>query len=245
MGKDLRPLIEWSAVQSCFDDPIFDRAATAELLLAVGPPSRPDGMPIERVQAELREITASFAFDRWHELQPSASVAEGEASKLAQACRLVLSVAGMEGEPTRDALLPLFGPGGLFAAAALRGEASGEAATMNAFRAVWLLGQDADKMAEVARKRKAMQAPFKGRGRGEERAIKRLVSHLSSLYWLTWVCRPGVTRNVQGEAGGPFVRLLALVNEALKLRGVDHLRTPDALAKVWERLPDDEKLKFG
>lgn len=239
---DLRPRIGWKAVQSCFDNPIFDAAGTAELLMAVGRPVSAEGLSIERVQDELREITAHFAFDRYQELAPSTSNQDAQMANLAQALSIALETVGFEGEPSNESLLPMFGPGALFAAAKLRGEASGEGATMNALRAVWLLRQDALKVREIYGNRRTIAGQRKGRS--EERAIKRLAAYLSDLYWLTWVEAPGVALNDEGGPNSPFMRLFARVQGALFERGVDHSRTAASLAQVWHRLDDSDKLKF-
>ena len=241
-ADDLRPPIAWEAVQSCFDDPIFNASRTAELLLSVGRPVHGNGLPLERVQDELREITAGFAFNRWSEIQPSASKQDAQAAKLSQALRLALETAGIVGEPTPEALLPMFKGGGLYAAAAMRGEPKGEAATMNALRAVWVLCQDADKMREVYAKRRAMNVERKGRPEG--RAIKRLAADLTTLHWLTWLDNATISLTDDGEASSPFLRLFVAVQDALHRRGVDNYRSPESLAQAWCRLDDHDKLRF-
>lgn len=238
----VRPRIEWKAVQSCFDDPIFTPARTAELLLAVGRPGHGSGLPPERVAEELREITAHFAFNRYHELQPSTSAQDAQMAKFAQALDLAMRAAGFEKEPNADDLLPMFGRGGLFAVAALRGEASGEAATMNAFLAVWLLRQDALKMREIYEKRRVINGTQ--RGRSEERAIKQLAADLSTLYWLTWIASPGVALTNDGQPNSPFMRMFVGVQRALQERIGEPRHAPPALAQVWHRLEEIDKVKF-
>jgi hypothetical protein len=239
---DLRPTIEWQAVQSCFDEPIFTPARTAELLFAVGRLVHGNGLPPERVQEELREITANFAFNRYQELQPTTSKRDAQAAKLAQALGLALETLGFDGEPTPDDLLPMFGRGGLFAAAAMRGEPKGEAATMNAARALRLMRQDALKLREIYSKRQRMGGAQ--RGRQEERAIKMLARDLSALYWLTWVESPGVALTDEGQPNSPFMRLFVGVQKALQERIGEPRHEPAALAQVWHRLSEADKLKF-
>lgn len=258
MSQELRPPFEWSAVQGFYDAPLFDEAKVREMLVAVGPPNDAnDKLPA--VAHALNEIAKVFAFDRWREAQPSSSKEEAQAKRLELACRSVLEIVGIgDQEPSPDNLLPMFGPGGLYGAAALRGEPSGKAAVLNALRGVWLLRQDAEKLAEIAAKRQRMNPPKAGRP--EERSIKRLVAGLSSIYFDVWGKVPTVVRAkaatqqagretlVGGEVVGPFVRFLVEVTTAIqeKLGGPRTFYfSADSLAKAWERLEDDEKLRFG
>lgn len=238
MARELRPQFEWSQVVSCYDDPVFDDTAVKALFLAVGPP--PGGYEkVHAVASALRELTANFAFDLWGESQPSASVEEVEAQRVAEACRRLLQIVGIDGEdePTLEAVHPFFGRGGLFASAALRGEASGQAAVMNALRSVHFLRIDAERMASIRQKR-----PRRGRGRPPAVALSKLVAGLSELYLDVWRREPGISRGLSGEAGGAFVRLMLAVTDAVKARLGHHSLavTPESLTAIWRGLePED------
>ena len=252
MGKDLRPPFDWAAVQSCFDQPIYDASGLRELFLVVGPP-RDGTEAAAAAEFDLRELTAGFAFELWVEAQPSASREEVEARRLAEACRRVLAIAGTdEAEPGAETVHPFFGAGGLYAAASVRlgndgpaAQSAGEASVIAALRAVYLLRQDALKMEEIAARRQRLVPPK--RGRSEARSIKKLVAGLAGLYWAVWHREPGIVRDVNGEPGGPFVRLLVHVVGAVQARlgGPQAFHfTPASLAKTWERLPPEEKMKW-
>jgi hypothetical protein len=169
---------------------------------------------------------------------------QAEALRLAAACRAVLDIVGVgENEPTPENLHPTFGPGGLFGAAALRGEASGKAATMNNLRALHLLRLDALQMAEQAGKSLAMKPPEAGRK--ASRAISGLVRDLSHLYFDVWERLPAISRaKGSNESSGPLVRLMVPVANALMARGCRFYASPDSLAQYWRRLPRDEKLRL-
>jgi hypothetical protein len=230
----------WSKVQSCFERPLFDRGRVLELFSQIG---RPDdhAEKVDKVVSSLNYISANFAFDLWRERQPSSAAEESEARRLAETCRLLLKIIGSgDADPTPENIHPFFGNGGLYAAAKERGEANGRAATMNALRAVHLLQVDAERLVEIASKRRAMKPLPKGRP--EARAMKHLVESLAHLYAETWERNPGIA--LQPKAG-PFVHLLVEVASALRQRLGNHAFsfTPESLAKVWRDLPEDQKSK--
>lgn len=231
------------AYLSVFEVPLFDAAAVRELFVAVGPPDDAADKA-EAVAFRLSEIAKSCAFDLFHEAQARTPERERGAKAMVAACDKLLEVAGLAND---GELLPMFGQGGLFAAAALRGEARGEAATMNALHAVKLLRQDAAKMLEVEGKRRAMSGPK--RGRPESRAMRRMVADMSALYERVWERAPGISngpsddpRRVSEEPSGPLMRLMLDLVAKLRARGVRVSASPDSLRAVWRRVPDDEKM---
>jgi hypothetical protein len=253
-GKDLRPPVEWAAVQSFYDEPLFDEARVRELLVSAALPDKSaDKLPA--ITFALNELAKGFAFDRWNEAQPSSSKEEIRAQRLALACLSILEIVGSGGEePTPENILPMFGSGGLYGTAALRGEPSGKAAVLNALRGVWLLRQDAGKLVEITRKRQRMDPPKAGRPEGK--SIKRLLTGLSALYFEVWGKAPTVIRAkassqkagrstlIGGESVGPFVSFIVGVTTAIqhKLGGPRTFYfTADSLAKAWERLDEDEE----
>jgi hypothetical protein len=215
--------------------PLYDAASARELLISIGPPEDARDKA-EAIGHVLTELGKSFAFALWAEVQASTPEREKQAKRLADACRNVLQIAGVAdgGE-----LLEMFGGRGLFAAAYGRGEPSGQAATMDALRAVDLLRQDALKMLEIEGKRRRMKAPK--RGRPESAAMQKLVRELSCFYEKLWLRTPGVSSG-DSEPSGPLMRLMLDVTGKLRARGIRFTSTPDSLRKVWQRLADQEKM---
>lgn len=252
MRRDLRPALEWEAVRSCIDRPLFDRAMVLDLFSHVG---RPDahGDWVEAVGVSLNDIAISFALDLWEEAQPSATAAGIQARRLAEACSQALEIAGCgEAEPTPENIHPFFGVGGLYAAAAVRSAAhgaisaiganrsdSGQASTMNALRAIHLLRLDALLMAEVVDRRQRLKPA--AHHRPVKAATRQMVANLARLYAGTWQRDPGISL----EPPGPFVRLMVQVSTELKKRlGKNSFTfTAESLAKIWRDLPDDKKGK--
>ena len=245
--KALEPPFDWALVAGLFAEPLFDAASVTELFVAVGAPANA-AQKAEAAAAKLSDIGATFAFDLWREAQPRSDHEGAAAMRVAAACEAILTLTGVgtNAEPSPDALFPTFGPGGLFASAAIRGEPSGKAATMNALRAVYLLRLDALKMAEVRSKRTAMK-PAKA-GRSESGAIKRLVAALSAFYFDVWATVPTVSRSKanasSGMLTGRFVRLLSEVNKALLARGLIYYATDESLVQHWRTLAPDERLRL-
>ena len=232
MGKV--PTFPRESMLSLYAEPLYDISAIRELLMLVGPP--PDATDVaEAVAFPLNELGKAFAFDLYGEVQASTPQREKEAKRLADACARVLAIAGVAdgGE-----LFPIFAEGGLFAAAHIRGEAQGKAATMNALRAVDLLQQDALMMLEVEGKRRRMKPPQ--RGRPVNKALDKLVRDLSCMFENLWGRAPGVSGG--DDPSGPFLRLMVNVTDRLRARGIRFSSSPDSLRKVWQRLPDDEKM---
>lgn len=62
MSKDLRPPFGWAAVQSCFDEPIYDAKAVKELFLSLGAPAE-ESAAVAAAEFALRELTAGLGFD--------------------------------------------------------------------------------------------------------------------------------------------------------------------------------------
>jgi hypothetical protein len=240
----LEPMaFDWAVVEALQFEPLYDAARALELMVAVGPPSDAKDKA-EKVAARLSLIGFNFAFDLWRESRPSVTDKQAEALRLAAALRVALEIVGVgEDEPTLDNLHPTFGPGGLFGAAALRGEPSGKAATMNNLRALHLLRLDALRMAEQAGKSLAMKAP--ATGRPTSRAISGLVRDLAALYFDVWEWLPAISRaKGSNAASGPLVRLMVPVADALRARGCRFYASGDSLAQYWRRLPADEKLRL-
>lgn len=222
------------AVHSLFERPLYDSAAARELIMAVGPSNVPDA---EALAHAISELASGFAFDLWREMQESTPEREKQFKQLLAACQKVLKVAGVAdgGE-----LLPVFGQGGLFAAAHIRGEARGEAATMNALRAVDLLRQDAATMLEILGKRRVMDSPK--RGRPEVAALNKLVRDLSCLYERVWRRTPGISKGREAEPCGPLVTLMVQVIDRVRSRGIKVNASRDSLRAIWRRLEDAEKM---
>jgi hypothetical protein len=231
----LTPPFGRPAMQSLYDESLYDDAAVRELFMAVGRPVG-DADKVTAVAHRLTEIGKAFAFKLFDEVQATTPEREKEARRLAAACNKVLAIVGVKdgGE-----LLPMFGSGGLFAAANLRGKPNGEAATLNALRAVDLLRQDSLKMLEIEGKRRAMKKPKAGRP--EDVAMQHLVRDLSRLYEDVWERSPGVS-NGDDEPSGPLMRLMLDVIKRLRIRGLRFGATKDGLRKVWQRLDPDEKM---
>lgn len=247
MADNLTPPFDWALVSGLLAEPLFDAPRVTELFLAVGAPSDA-AEKLEAAAFQLSEIANAFAFDLWREVQPSSDKEGTAALRVAAACEAVLRLTGVgtDAEPSPDALLASFGPGGLFAAANLRGEPSGKAATMNELRAVYLLRLDALKVAEIRAKRSAMK-PAKA-GRKESRALKRLVASLSAFYFDVWGDVPTVSRSKAkasvGAVSGRFVRLLSEVNKALQATGLRYYATDESLVQHWRSLDPDERLRL-
>ena len=247
MADDLTPPFHWALVAGTLAEPLFDAPRVTELVLAVGAPSDA-GERVEGAAFQLSEIAKAFAFDLWREVQPSSDKEGTAALRVAAACEAVLRLTGVgtDAEPSPDALLPSFGPGGLFAAANLRGEPSGKVATMDELRAVYLLRLDALKMAEIRAKRSAMKPAKAGRKRSA--ALKRLVASLSAFYFDVWGDVPTVSRSKAkasvGAVSGRFVRLLSEVNKALQATGLRYYATDESLVQHWRSLDPDERLRF-
>lgn len=134
----------------------------------------------------------------------------------------------------------MFGGGGLFAAANIRGEPRGEAATMNALRAVEHLRQDALKMLEVEGKRRRMKGVKAGRP--EVKAMRRLVRDLSCLYERVWCETPGISTGDKAEPCGPLIRLMLDVVKRLRSRGLRVNASADSLRSIWRSLDDEDKM---
>jgi len=237
MGRDLTPTVDREAMLGLFDEaPLYDETAVRELFVSVGPP--PDAAAkAEAAAFRLSELGKSFAFALYGQSTPSVVERERQARQLAKACESVLRLTGVhEGGD----LLPMFAQGGLFAAASIRGEPSGKAATMNALRAVDLLRQDALKLVEIEGKRRGMSPPRPGRP--EDVATQRLVRDLSCFYETVWQREPGTSTGEEGEAAGPLVRVMVAVAERLRARGLQFYFSAEWLAQVWKRLPGEEKM---
>lgn len=243
MAADLTPPFPWAVVESLSAEPLYSDTDILRLFVAVGPP--PDAREkVEATAFQLSELGKSFAFDLWRQVQPSASATERQARRLAAALLEALTIAGQgEEEFTPETLPPLLGSGGLWAAAVNRGEPSGKAFTQNALRAMHLLRLDALRLAEVAAKRRDMSPPKVGRK--PDRAMALLVEGLASLYFAVWDSVPAVSRdNTTNEPIGPLVRLMVDVAGKLRARGLVFGSTPESLAKHWERLSHDRKLRL-
>lgn len=237
MSRDLTPTVDRDSMLSLFvGEPLYDAATVRELFVAVGPPPSA-ASKIDAVAFKLSELGKSFAFDLYDESGPSVIDRQKEAERLARALEAVLRITGVHGGGD---LLPMFGQGGLFAAAAIRGEPSGMAATMNALRAVDLLRQDALKLVEIEGRRRRMEAPTAGRP--EAKAMQRLVAGISCLYEAAWERDPGVSTDATGEASGPLVRLMVDVTERLRSRGLRFSSSAQSLGKVWRRLDPADKM---
>lgn len=250
MASDLAPPFPYSVVDSLYyGEPLFTEADTLALFLVVGPPDEAKEKA-EAVAFKLSELGKSFAFDLWHEGQPNLTEQAAVTRKLEMALTSALNVAGFgEEEPTREALHPFLGSGGLFGAAALRIESSdvqgtnpGQAAVMNAFRAIHILRQDARKLMEIEARRRVMKPASKGNT--PQRAMKRLVAGLAGVYFDVWQTLPGFSRGASKTPSGPFIRLMLEVTEALRNRGLVFSATAESLARHWRELPSDERLKF-
>lgn len=235
MAASLTLPFSWDAVRGVFDAPPYDASAVRELFMLIGPPGEAADKA-EPFAFHLNELCKAFAFELWGEVQQSTPQREAGAKALAAACQKVLAIVGVDdgGE-----LFPMFGVGGLFAAAAIRGEARGEAATMNALRAVDALRLDALKMLEIEAKRRRMKPPKAGRP--ESRVMQKLLRDLSCLYENTWEDRsPGVSLAIDGEPSGPFLRLMVDVTDRLKAimgrRAFSATRA--SLRKAWQRIQE-------
>jgi hypothetical protein len=244
---ELAPSFDWSVVIDLNERPLFDETAIRELLIKIGPPPAA-AEKVEAMAFKLSELGKSFAFDLWHQGCPSASVEQQQAEKLAAALGAALTLAGfgIDEQPSSTALLPMFGPGGLFASAAARGEPNGKAATMNALRAVYLLRLDALAMVRQRGKRRAMKPPKAGRA--ADTAIKRLVASIAEVYLDAWGRVPTVARSnaaaTSGQPTGTFVALMVAVADELRRRGVRFSATAESLQKHWRSLPPDERQRL-
>lgn len=230
------PPFSREAVLSVFASPLYDTAAALELIMMIGPPDDAS-IKAESFAHELNELAKSFAFNLWNEVQASTPEREKQSKRLADACQKVLEIVGVAdgGE-----LLPMFGSGGLFAAANIRGEARGEAATRNGLRAVELLRLDALQMREVEGKRRRMKGVRAGRP--ENVAMQRLVRELSCMYEGAWGRAPGVSTGAAVEPSGPLMRLMLHVTGRIKERGLRFGNTAAALRGVWQRLDAGDKM---
>lgn len=231
--------IVWEAVRQCEDELIFDAAATSELRMAMGLPLSASWAD-EDLQSALNELALRFAIDRYEETNPDEPASVAQALRLGKACRSILKDLGASADG--GMIDPGFGKFGLFRIARARGEASGEAATMHTVRAIRLLADDAFALATVSAKRR-LGRPHR-HGPREEKAIKQLIAGLSDLYFRAWGKLPGIGRNPDTHiVTGPFAALLLGVHKKLHARGLDTMvRQPDALAQVWNRLSDEDKL---
>jgi len=242
-----RRSVPLEAVLDLFGRPLFDRAGILEIVLSIGRRKAPasHGYTLDQAEGELWEICKSFAFDRYIETQATTSEKDAQALRLVDACGMVLAAGGFDpnAEPTPDALLPMLGIGGLFGSAAIRGEAQAREATLAMFHAVWQLRQDARAMRGVMEKRLHKNPPRKGRT--PELAIKKLAAHLSEFHFHLYGARPTVALDDDGGATSSFLRLFVKIQRALHERGVDtHIREPDALRQIWQRLDDFDALRF-
>jgi hypothetical protein len=224
------------AMLGLYEEPLYDASAARELLMLVGPPE--GAADFAGVLADaLNEIAKQVGFEFYQESQASTPQRERAAKALRDACTKVLKIAGVA---DRGELLPMFGAGGLFAAANIRGEADGKAATMRALRAVEHLRLDADKMLEVEGKRRRMKGPRAGRP--EAKAARRLVRDLSCFYERVWRKAPGISVGGEPEPCGPLMTLMMDVVRRLRSRGVMISASRDSLRAHWRRLDDEEKM---
>jgi hypothetical protein len=233
---DLIPIFPREAMQSLFDTPLYDEAGARELLMRVGPPDAA-AVKAETLAFSLSELGKTFALALWGEVQASTPQREKEARRLAAACENVLRIVGLAdgGE-----LYPMFAQGGLFAAAYIRGEPRGEAATMNALRAVETLRADALKMLEIEGKRRRMKGVKAGRP--ENLAMRHLVRDLSQLYETGWGRAPGVSTGDKEVPSGPLMRLMEDVTGRIAARGLRFVHSASALRAAWQRLDRSEKM---
>jgi hypothetical protein len=229
-------VVTQEAARSLYDVPLYSEADVLELLMLIG---RPDNASAEALAHVLSEFGKTFASALEREASASTPQREKAAGKLARACGDVLAILGVE---NGGDLLPMFAQGGLFAAAYLRGEPHGKAATMNAIRAVDLLRQDALKMMEIEGKRRRMKPPRVGHpGNG---AMRRLVRDLSCLYEQVWARPPGVSTGDKPQPSGPLMRLMEDITAKLKVRLGRHAfsATPSSLRRVWQRIDAEDKM---
>jgi hypothetical protein len=231
----LIPPFPREAVFSIYREPLYDDVAARELFMAVGRPDS-DADKVASVAYRLTELGKMFASGLFDEVQATTPERERAAKRLGAACEKVLAIVGVKdgGE-----MLPMFGGGGLFAAANIRGEPDGGAATMNALRAVDLLRQDALKMVEIEGRRRTMKKPKAGHPPSV--AMQNLVRDLSCLYEEFWERSPGVS-NGDVEPSGPLMRLMIDVTDRLKARGLRFSSSKDALRMVWQRLDPVDKM---
>lgn len=230
--------VAWDAVRRCHEELVFDVAATSALRLSVGTPMSAEWTDTD-LQSALNELAIRFAIDRHAETNPDAPPSKDQCLRVEKICRAILKALGDDGAD----IDPAFGRYGLYRVALARGEVSGRAATMNTMRAIRVLADDTKTLATIADKRNLgrIQKP----GPSEEKAIKQLVASLSDLFLAAWNRLPGIARpSPLNVPDGAFVRLLSGVHGRLVVRGLDTMsREPDALAQIWNRLPEDGKSK--
>lgn len=231
--------INQESVLGCRDKPIFDAAATSQLLVNIGRPLTATWTNDE-LESALNELALGFAIDRYRETNPDEPPSPAQASRLEKACQTVLKELGATG--AGDEIDPAFEKG-LFRVALARGRTREEAAVSKTVRAIRLLADDARLLALISARRR--WGRHRKPGPAEDKAIKQLIAGLSELYFAAWGALPGITRGWDTQTPtGPFVELLCGVHEQLLERGLDTMvREPDALAQTWNRLPDEDKLK--
>ncbi|HXH00236.1 MAG TPA: hypothetical protein VNI79_07475 [Sphingomicrobium sp.] len=231
--------VSWAALLTCEEAPVFSAATTKNLLLAVDLKlSR--GWTEKDFQVVLNELAVRFALGRYEETNPDEPASEKKALKLERACRAILREIGAD--RSEQDIDPAFGRYGLYRVASARGAQSGKDTVLEKVRAISALARDARALATVSARRRALHS--RPPGPVEQAAIKRLVAGLSELYFVAGGNLPGIARDYDTHRpNGRFVKLLCRVHEHLLARNLDTMvREPDALAQIWNRLSDDEKL---
>lgn len=207
----------------------FNIARTRDLIMEVGPPAVE--YSVAECSARLTAIMQTFAMERLRFERSHPKTVMSACERLAAACQMVLDASGIgEAEVSGDALHEGLGIGGLYAAAMVRGEESGQVATLNAFAAVRTLREDALAVGQRAKARVS-------KGPRPDRPLEHCIRLLADFYSDTWELRPTINRGANVVAWGPFVRLLLAFNRRASEIGVDRRRDADPLAKIWEGSP--------
>lgn len=185
--------------------------------------------------SKLNFAVQEYAFRRHSETQLDHADVAAAMRSLSLACQRVLHICGVFGaaEIGRETIYSSLGPGVLFAAAAIDGNGSGEAAVIDALQSVdklrrWSIATHENSLGRA-------NARPKGLGRPADADLARFMDRVAWVYEGLNGRKALIGSNEAIEPFGPFLELLVFSHARLVDLGLKRAILPASIVKAWRR----------
>lgn len=235
MRGKLRPDVSSAVVSSVFSHNIVTESDAKLIALGVGKPCM---MPFPDLADALSEIARSYAFAANRSGRLSDAATSSSAARVARVAADLLNSLGV-GAALDTPLYEHLGGGGLYGFAMLDLGQGGAEAVTHAIAAVSDLRRWSLALSEHSRRRAKAAKPI-GAHRPDI-SFNKMIASLDHVYFAAFDEFPRAGADRAAGVDGPFVRFLSAFVNHLAGRKILRNRQPAALAKVWQRLPAQDK----
>jgi hypothetical protein len=233
--RSARPALSGAKVARVFSAETFSVGIVEGIVNSVGLPL--DRTRIDDLTFNLTEAVKGFVYDLAREAAEGRRSTFSRAEKIERLLSKALVECGIDGTSDPSNLFPSLAGGGLFAMAAVDGQASGEQAVNEALTAVVNLTRWAGMLRNYKTRQMERSTPTP-RNAGSP-AFASFLLRLDGIYFSFWNRIPARAHDKDGKEIGPFSRFLDAVHRhvAATVPGV-RPRQAQALIARWRAAPE-------